>query len=106
MVFDSSFDDICDVLMRTKVKTILFQKPEIRPSRMIRFKQSYNLFSKVVRHKILFRKWFEYCILLSIVANTICLAIFDPLKPDTDPTQLFIEKAEYLFFAIFLCEMI
>lgn len=106
LVYNTSFEDICDIMKHTKVKTLQFQKPDIRPSRIIRFKQTWNLLSKIIRHKILFTKWFEYLILFAIIANTFCLAMVNPLKPADDPIQLFVAQAEYFFFAVFLLEMI
>lgn len=87
LVFDRSFGDVCDVLRNTRVNLLVFQKAQIRPSRLIRV-------LCVVRYKILFSVWFQRVILCAIVANTVCLALSNPLRPNA-----FLARAEYFFFA-------
>ena len=106
LVYNASYQSICDTLEYSKVETLTFQKPQLRPSRKIRCLQSLQLIGKVIRHKIVCTKWFANFILIAIIINTIFLAMTDPLADDDDPLQMFIAQAEYVFFAIFLLEMI
>ena len=48
--------------------------------------------------------WFDRIVLVAIIVNSVFLAMWDPLKDDTEGTNRVIEESEIWFLAIFMVE--
>jgi hypothetical protein len=51
---------------------------------------------------LVFNPWFDFVILLAILANCIFLAIDDPTEPETEDQSI----AEFVFLLVFTAEMV